>query len=370
MREVYAGLDVSDKQTHICLVDGAGAVLWRGRCASDPDVIAKTLAKHTAKLSAVLARAVLETGPLSTFLFHGLQMRKVAVVCVCARHAKGVLSTRLNKTDPNDAEGLAQLARTGWFKAVHVKDPESHLERAQLRVRGQLVKSHRDMVNQLRGLLKLFGLRLGQVTTPNKRRERVEALLTRMPALRPALSPLMETLAALDEELGKLKSMPALRPALSPLMETLAALDEELGKLKKSLEVRAARDPLTRRFMTAPGVGPHLALVYRCTIEDPGRFARSGDVGAYIGFTPRRYQSGEVDLVGHIPRAGDAMLRHALYEGANAVLGPLKRPCALRTWGLALQERKAAKRARVAVARKLAVLLHRLWQDETDFRWA
>ena len=343
MREVYAGLDVSDKQTHICLVDGAGAVLWRGRCASDPDVIAKTLAKHTAKLSAVLARAVLETGPLSTFLFHGLQMRKVAVVCVCARHAKGVLSTRLNKTDPNDAEGLAQLARTGWFKAVHVKDPESHLERAQLRVRGQLVKSHRDMVNQLRGLLKLFGLRLGQVTTPNKRRERVEALLTRMPAL---------------------------RPALSPLMETLAALEEELAKLKKSLEVRAARDPLIRRLMTAPGVGPHLALVYRCTIEDPGRFARSGDVGAYIGFTPRRYQSGEVDLVGHIPRAGDAMLRHALYEGANAVLGPLKRPCALRTWGLALQERKAAKRARVAVARKLAVLLHRLWQDETDFRWA
>jgi transposase len=343
MREVYAGLDVSDKQTHICLVDGAGAVLWRGRCASDPDVIAKTLAKHTAKLAAVLSRAVLETGPLSVFLYHGLQERDVAVVCVCARHAKGVLSTRVNKTDPNDAEGLAQLARTGWFKAVHVKDPESHLERAQLRVRGQLVKSHRDMVNQLRGLLKLFGLRLGQVTTPNKRRERVEALLTRMPAL---------------------------RPALSPLMETLAALDEELAKLKKSLEVRAARDPLTRRLMTAPGVGPHLALVYRCTIEDPGRFARSGDVGAYIGFTPRRYQSGEVDLVGHIPRAGDAMLRHALYEGANAVLGPLKRPCALRTWGLALQERKAAKRARVAVARKLAVLLHRLWQDETDFRCA
>ena len=247
---------------------------------------------------------MLETGPLSTFLFHGLQMRDVAVVCVCARHAKGVLSTRLNNTDPNDAEGLAQLARTGWFKAVHVKDPESHLERAQLRVREQLVKSHRDMVNQLRGLLKLFGLRLGQVTTPNKRRERVEALLTRMPAL---------------------------RPALSPLLQTLAALDEELAKLKKSLKARAARDPLTRRLMTAPGVGPHLALVYRCTIEDPGRFARSGDVGAYVGFTPRRYQSGEVDLVGHIPRAGDAMLRHALYEGANAVLGPLKRPCALRT---------------------------------------
>lgn len=343
MREVYAGLDVSDKQTHICLVDDGGAVLWRGRCASDPEVIAKTLAKHTAKLSASLVCAVLETGPLSTFLFHGLRDRDVAVVCVCARHAKKVLSARLNKTDPNDAEGLAQLARTGWFKAVHVKDPESHIERAHLRVRAQLVKNHRDMVNQLRGLLKLFGLRLGQATTPNKRRERVEVLLRRMPAL---------------------------RPALSPLLEMLAVLEEELAELKKSLKARAARDPVTRRLMTAPGVGPHLALVYRSTIEDPGRFARSGDVGAYVGFTPRRYQSGEVDLVGRIPRAGDAMLRHALYEGANAVLGPLKRPCALRTWGLALQERKGAKRARVAVARKLAVLLHSLWRDETDFRWA
>ena len=343
MSEVYAGLDVSDKQTHICLVDATGAVVWRGRCATDPDVIAKLLAKRAAALSVSLVRAVLETGPLSAFLFHGLAARGLAVVCICARHAKGVLSTRVNKTDPNDAEGLAQLARTGWYKAVHVKNTETHLDRAHLRVREQLVKSHRDIANQLRGLLKLFGLRLGQVTTPAKRHERVTLLLARMPTL---------------------------RPALLPLLEVLAALEGELVKVNKSLKARAARDPVARRLMTAPGVGPLTALVYKSAIEDPGRFARSADVGAYAGLTPRRYQSGELDLAGRISKGGDGLLRHALYEAANSLLARLKRNCALKTWGLALQEHKGAKHARVAVARKLAVLLHRLWQDETDFRWA
>lgn len=341
--ELYAGLDVSDKQTHLCLVDDAGSVVWRGRCATDPEVIAKTLAKRVDARPASLVRAVLETGPLSAFLFHGLTAREVPVVCVCARHAKGVLSTRINKTDPNDAEGLAQLARTGWYKAVHVKDPESHLDRACLRVREQLVKSHVDMANQLRGLLKLFGLRLGQVTTPAKRRARVAELL---------------------------RSKPELGPALRPLLEALAALEDQIAKLDKALKQRAGRDPVARRLMTAPGVGPVTALIYKSAIEDPGRFARAADVGVYAGLTPRRHQSGERDLAGRISKGGDPMLRHALYAAANSVLARLKRDCALRTWGLALQERKGTKRARVAVARKLALLLHRLWQDDCDFRWA
>jgi len=343
MSEVYAGLDVSDKQTHICLADAAGAVVWRGRCATDPDVISRQLAKRTRSLSVSLARTVLETGALSAFLYHGLCVRGLDVVCICARHAKGVLSTRVNKTDANDAEGLAQLARTGWYKAVHVKDSETHLDRAHLRVREQLVKSHRGLANQLRGLLKLFGLRLGQVTTPAKRHERVERLLAQMPAL---------------------------RPALLPLLEALGALESELAKLNKNLKARARKDPLARRLMTAPGVGPVTALVYKSAIEDPARFARAADVGAYAGLTPRRYQSGELDLAGRISKRGDGLLRHALYEAANSLLARLKRDCALKTWGLALQERKGAKRARVAVARKLAVLLHRLWQGERDFDWA
>lgn len=154
---MYAGLDVSDKATHVCVVDAEGSILWRGVCATDPQAIAAVLLRHAPQV----ARIVLETGALSGFLYHGLIERGVPITCICARHAKGVLSTRVNKSDPQDAEGLAQLARTGWFKAVRIKQEATHLDRAQLRIREQLVKSHRAMLNQLRGLLKLFGLRLG-----------------------------------------------------------------------------------------------------------------------------------------------------------------------------------------------------------------
>ena len=177
---IYAGLDVSDKTTHICVVDVEGAVVRRDVVASDPDVLAKWLKRHCPGL----VRVVLETGPLSAFLYHGLTERDVPVICICARHAKGVLSTRVNKSDPHDAEGLAQLARTGWFKAVRIKGEATHIARAQLKIRAQLVGAHRAMANQLRGLLKLFGLRMGTVTTPGKRRERLAALFTQKPELK------------------------------------------------------------------------------------------------------------------------------------------------------------------------------------------
>lgn len=114
---IFAGLDVSDKATHICVVDGEGAIVRRNCVASDPDALARWLKRHCPRL----VRVVLETGPLSTFLYHGLIERDVPVTCICARHAKGALSARVNKSDVHDAEGLAQLARTGWFKAVHIK---------------------------------------------------------------------------------------------------------------------------------------------------------------------------------------------------------------------------------------------------------
>jgi transposase len=165
MIEVYAGLDVSDKTTHICAVDKDGKVVWRGVCATDPEVIANQLKSHCAGL----VRVVLETGTLSSFLYHGLAERGVCVVCICARHAKGVLSVQVNKSDVHDAEGLAQLARTGWFKAVHMKDSQTHLDRARLKMREQMVRAHNTLINQMRGLLKLFGLRLGGSTTPGMR---------------------------------------------------------------------------------------------------------------------------------------------------------------------------------------------------------
>ena len=336
---LYAGLDVSDKSTHVCVVDVQGAVRWRGVCATDPETVAATLARHAAGIE----RVVLETGALSAFLYHGLSERSVPVVCICARHAKGVLSARVNKSDVHDAEGLAQLARTGWYKAVHIKESATHLDRAELKVREQLIKAHHAMLGQLRGLLKLFGLRLGKVTTPGKRDERLTALFAQKPEL---------------------------KPVLAPLVAALCAIEAQIAASIRSLKQRAAADPVVVRMMSVPGVGPITALTFKSSIEDPGRFARSQDAGAYAGLVPRRFQSGERDTKGHISKAGDPMLRSALYEAANNLLARVKRPSPLQAWGKALVTTKGAKRARVAVARKLAILLHKLWQTGTDFQWA
>jgi transposase len=336
---IYAGLDVSDKTTHVCVVDGEGVVVRRDVVASDPEVLAKWLKRHCPSL----VRVVLETGALSTFLYHGLIERDVPAVCICARHARKALSARVNKSDANDAESLAQLSRTGWFKAVHMKAEGTHIDRAALKVREQLVKSRNACANQLRGLLKLFGLRLGQVTTPGKRAERLAALFAQKPEL---------------------------KPVMTPLIQSLEALEAQIGSSAKQLTARAAADPVTTRLMSVPGVGPIAALTYVSSIEDPARFARGRDAGAFAGLVPRRNQSGERDYKGRISKAGDPMLRHALYEAANSLLVRVKRPSALQSWGKAIAETKGPKRARVAVARKLAILLHRLWQSETEFSWA
>ena len=336
---IYAGLDVSDKTTHVCIVDTDGAVLKRDVVASDPDALAKWLNKHCPDLE----RVVLETGPLSTFLYHGLAEREVPVACICARHAKGVLSARVNKSDVHDAEGLAQLARTGWFKRVHMKASATHIDRAALRIRAQLITTRVAMANQLRGLLKLFGLRMGKVTTSGKRSERLAALF---------------------------RQRPDLADLFAPLIAGIEVMEEQLRASNRLLEGRAAADPVCVRLMSVPGVGPITALTYTASVEDPHRFARSEDVGAYAGLAPRRSQSGDRDVLGHISKAGDPMLRRSLYEAANIMLSRVKRPFALQQWGQNLAEIKGNKRAKIAVARKLAVLLHSLWLNETEFRWA
>jgi transposase len=210
-------------------------------------------------------------------------------------------------------------------------------------VREQMVKAHRSMLGQLRGLLKLFGMRLGTATTPARRALRLACLFDRKPEL---------------------------RPILAPLVASLAALEQQIAGATRTLKQCAAADPVCVRLMSVPGVGPVAALTFKSAIEDPARFAKGADVGAYAGLVPRRFQSGERDTKGRISKAGDPMLRHALYEAANSLLARVKRSCALRTWGLALSEAKGAKRARVAVARKLAALLHKLWRSEVSFQWS
>ena len=332
----YAGLDVSLEQTSICVVDEAGAVVLERRVATEPAAIAAALAA----LAEPPARVLLETGGLTPWLWHELGARGLVVHCIDARRAKAQLALRPAKTDRNDARGLAEIARMGWYANIRVKSLDHHAVRAKLAARAHLVATARDLGNQLRGLLRTFGLRVGKGKGQ-------------------AFEQRVRTLVA---------DCPALQPVADALLAARRAVRAEVEHLDRVLLREARGDTTCRRLMTVPGVGPITALAYQSTIEAPRRFGRARDVGAYVG--PRRHQSGEVDRSGRISKQGDALLRGYLYEAATVLLTRLQRPCALRSWARTLAARIGVKKARVALARKLAVLLHHLWSREEDFRWA
>jgi transposase len=336
--EQYVGLDVSLKETHICVVDGSGAVVARAREATHPELLAAQLAR----LAPAARVVVLETGGQSSWLCRELKAAGIAVVIVDARRAKAALSCRLNKTDANDAEGLAQLARTGWYREVAAKRPEAQLARSLLLARQQLVKQRRDLENQVRGLLRGFGLAVGAVS-----RARFEARVCELVIREPLL----------DE-------------ALAPLVQVRRSLCLHIKELEGRIKAHAAASPVCARLMTVPGVGPMTALAFTTAIDQPGRFARSSSVGAYLGLTSRRYQSGAVDRAGRISKHGDSLARHMLYEAANSLLTRVRKWSALKAWAARLARRIGARKARVALARKLAVIMHRMWVEGTEFRWA
>ena len=333
----YAGLDVSQQETHVCVVDAAGALLWRGKSRSEPAALAEMLRAR----APALERTVLESGALSSWLCAGLTTAGLPAVCIDARAAHGALKQRRDKTDRSDAEGLARLAQTGWYKQVRIKSRASLEQRALLAARERLVRIHRDLLNQVRGLLKALGLVLPR-TTPRRLTARIEVWL---------------------------EQAPEMRPAIGALLAARAAVAEQLERLDRLILQRAAHDPVCRRLATIPGVGAVTAACFISVVDDPERFGRADQVAAYLGLTPRRWQSGEVDRRGGVSKAGNAMARHLLYEAANSLLARVKRPCALRDWGLRLQQRLGGKKARTAVARKLAVLMHKLWRRQQDFDW-
>lgn len=335
--EHYVGMDVSLAETSICVVDQNGEIVSEGTVISEPKAIAEYL-----RVKAGTARRIgLETGPTSTWLWHELRALDLPVICIDARHAKAALSMQINKSDRNDAVGLAQIMRCGWYKEVQVKRLSCHEVRAVLNSRAQLVKIKRDIENQIRGLLKNHGLVIGKARG-NVFRRRVEELLGRQGLLWEAVRPLMEV----REKVGG-----------------------EIATLYRKLLHIARKVEDVRRSMTVPGIGPITALTFYSVIDDPGRFRRSRSVGAYIGLTPRRYASGEVDWSGRISKCGDGMLRSYLFEAAGVLLTRVPQWCRLKAWGHRLWKRIGFKKAKIAVARKLAVVLHRMWHDKTDFLW-
>ena len=337
----FVGLDVSQATTAICVVDADGKTLAEGVTATEPGAIAAFLRRRAPGAE----RIGLETGPLSVWLWNELRALGLPVIGMDARHANAGLKVMLAKTDRNDAAGLAQLVRTGWFRQVHIKAESSHIVRAELATRTLLVRMRCDLENQIRGILKTFGLVIGKA--PSRLVKRAHEIVADEPAAKPALASLVESLLAMR----------------SSVVERIEALD-------RGLRARARTTPVCRRLITVPGVGPITALAIWSSIDDQTRFARSRDVGAYFGLTPRRYASGEMNRSGRITKCGDGTVRTLLYEAANVLLVKISRDSALRSWGLGIAQRSGCKKAKVAVARKLAVLLHRLWRDGTEFRWS
>ena len=332
----YAGLDVSLKEISVCVVDEEGTVVHRSTIATAPEAIAQ----HFAEKGMCPDRIVHESGQLSIWLQRGLIRLGLPAVCIDARHASKALSARPNKSDRGDAEGLAQLARTGWYTPVHIRSEEADRLRTLISSRERLIRLRKDLEGHVRDVLKSFGIRMSGVGQ-GRLREGFREQLAAAGATDPVLA--------------------AIADGFSTAHKTLCAAAEAMTH---ELKAAAKEHRVARRLMTIPGVGPIVAL-----IDDPSRFRKTGDVGAWLGLTPRRYQSGEVDWSGRISKCGDRAMRALLYEAAGCLIGHVRRFSSLRSWAVRLSGRKGFKKAAVATARKIAVLMLTLWKKETDFEW-
>lgn len=335
----YVGLDVSLRSVNLCVIDGDGEIVREAKVDSEPADIVANLQSLKTEVNAI----GLEAGTLTQYLTYGLQQAGYDVVCMEARQVKNALSAMRNKTDKNDARGIAQVLRTGWYSRVHVKSIESHHIRALLSSRKAVLKKCVDLENEVRGLCKVFGIKLPSPLTHGPFdglvRERIE-------------------------------SDPPLADALLPLLDARLVLYRTFLELDRRAKKMAAEDAICRRLMTAPGVGAITALTFKAAVDDPTRFKRSRTVAAHFGLTPRRFQSGEMDNMGRISKAGDPEVRAVLYTAAHTLLTRTTRWSAIKAWGFRLLKTKGRRRAVVALARKLAVVLHRMWVDSNDFQWA
>ena len=330
----FAGLDVSVKETSVCIVDDAGKIVREVKVASEPEALLEVLRNPAWHFK----RIGLEAGPLSQWLYSALAEAGLPVICVETRHMRAVLKAQINKTDRNDARGIAQMMRVGLYRPVHVKTLRSQ----KLRTHRKLLQSKAiALENDLRSTLRNFGLKVGMVGNV-KFEGRIKELV---------------------------ENLPDLATLVEPLLIVRRVLHEQLGILHRRLLDIVRNDDVCRRLMTVPGVGPVVALTYRATVDVPARFKNSKAVGASFGLTPSRHQSGEIDRTGGISRCGDEMMRAMLYEAALTMLVRSTKWSWLKAWAMQIARRRGMKKAIVALARRLAVIMHRIWVDRTEFRW-
>src|SRR5476649_1810528 len=333
----FAGLDVSVKETSVCIMDDTGKIVREVRVASEPEDLLQILSNPAYHFK----RIGLEAGPLSQWLFSALAEAGLTVICVETRHMRAVLKAQINKTDRNDARGMAQMMRAGLYRPVHVKTIRSQKLRMLLTHRKLLQSKAIAIDNDLRGTLRNFGLKVGVVGAV-KFEGRIRELV---------------------------ENLPDLAVLVEPLLIVRRTLREQIGILHGRLLAIVRTDEVCRRLMTTPGVGPVVALTYRDTVDVPARFRNSKAVGAVFGLTPARYQSGEIDRSGTISRCGDEMMRVMLYEAAHIMLVRVAKWSWLKAWAMKIARHRGMKKATVALARRLAVIMHRIWVDGSEFRW-
>ena len=333
--EYFAGLDVSMAETHVCVVTRDGAVVHEVKVPSTPADIAAALAQVQA-----CRRVLFETGRMAPMLYHGLSQW----IARCLRREpagyQALKSLATHKTDRNDARGLAHLARTGFFKPVHVKSLPAHAVRSLIIARKKLVGQRVTLENQIRGLAVVFGIRLPRALSPAFIRQALQAS-EGIPGLSAAMRGLVAARAA--------------------VLAAVVAIDADIKRMVRASDA-------CRRLMSIPGVGQLTALAFTAAVDDPGRFRRSRDIGAYLGLVPRRYQSGEVDYTGSISKCGDRRVRTLLYEAANVMLTRYKQPLKLKDWAFAIARRSTMRKARIALARRLAIIMHAMLRHGTQFK--
>ena len=335
----YAGIDVSLEWSSVCVVDGSGKVIREGKVATDPGA----LIGWFSHLGLAVARIGLEAGPQSQWLFAALRDAGLTIELLETRHVRTAFKTMPVKTDRSDARGIAELMRLGWFRPVHCKSMEAQETRAILTARKLVQKKLHEVEMSLRGVLRNFGLRVGKV-------------------------------AARDFPF-RIRELVAEHADLTEVAESLLRVREVLVREFSGFERRVRRmarqSPQAQLLMSTPGVGAIVSLTYASAIDDPARFASSKRVGAHFGMTPKRYQSGQIDYTGRISKIGDSRVRTALYEAANIILTkPIKGCTSLKSWAMRIAKRAGMAKAKVALARKLAVIMHRMLADGQPFNAA
>ena len=334
----YVGLDVSMKKTSVCIVTEQGKIVHESEVITDPHALVDAIEKTGFKIELV----GFESGSLGHYLSQGFKERALPAVCMDARKMSAILSVRVNKTDKNDARGIADALRTGMFTRVHEKPQEAIDRSAVLAMRRCLVNQRTDLKNHVRGILKTYGVRLGAVG-PTKFNEAVK---------------------------GRAQNLNYLvRQTMDDLLEVFDLFTKKITQLDEELLKLANQDKDVRLLMTTQGIGPVTALTYKAEIFDPSRFQKSRDVGAYLGMTPTQYASGETQKQGRISKCGSSELRSLLTEAGVVILTRSQKWSKLKAWGLKLMRKKGVKKASLAVGRKLAVIMHRMLVEQKEFVW-